>query len=62
MREKWRTEMKHSHIDHFLAISHLYFLIHEKNSENITEEEITELIVAINDMEASAEEAMSYLV
>ncbi|NNE38160.1 MAG: hypothetical protein HKN08_07630 [Gammaproteobacteria bacterium] len=54
--------MEQQQLEHFMSASYLYFLIHQKDAGNISEVELTELIVAINDMERSGEVAESYLV
>ena len=54
--------MEINKLKQFMSTSYLYFLMNEKDAGNITEEELTELIVAINDRERSGEEAESYLV
>ncbi len=46
----------------FMSMSYLYFLMNEKDSNNISEAELTDLVVAINDKEGAAQEAESYLV
>jgi hypothetical protein len=44
-----RKDMDHHHVDHFIAAFYLYFLITDKNSTNVSREELEELIIAIYD-------------
>ncbi len=54
--------MEQYQLEWFMNMSYLYFLMNEKDSGNIIEAELTDLIVAINDNEGVTEEAESYLV
>jgi hypothetical protein len=54
--------MNYSNLDHFIAVSYLYFLITDKDTENVSREELEELIVAINETHDAAVETDQYLV
>lgn len=54
--------MNYNYLDHFMAVSYLYFLMSEKNAATVSPAELEELIVAINGNESMAYEGGHYLV
>jgi hypothetical protein len=38
----------YNRVDHFIAVSYLYFLMTDKSSTTVSEAELAELIIAIN--------------
>ncbi|MGK0298628.1 MAG: hypothetical protein ACI9XC_002251 [Gammaproteobacteria bacterium] len=54
--------MDDNHVDHFIAVSYLYFLITNKNSTNVSREELEELIIAFYETNEVGGQIDSYLV
>ena len=53
--------MNYHPIDHFLAISYMYFLMTKKTSASVTDEELQDLIIAINEGQFTGSGAEQYL-
>lgn len=53
--------MNYHPIDHFLALSYVYFLMTEKTSSEVTAEELQDLIIAINESNYTESGAEHYL-
>ena len=53
--------MNYSNLDHFMAVSYLYFLMTDSDAASISQDELEDLIIAIYDRNETTEEAQ-YLV
>jgi hypothetical protein len=62
VQRKERKSMDDNHVDHFIAVSYLYFLITNKNSTNVSREELEELIIAFYETNEVGGQIDSYLV
>lgn len=54
--------MNYNYLDHFMAVSYLYFLMTDTNAATVSAAEREDLVLAINGDEAMAYDGGHYLV